>query len=55
MPRNVGGDAGHKFGELTQFILGIVEARDEQRDNLKPQPHAVNAADAVEDWADASA
>ena len=36
-------------------ILGIVEARDEQRDNLKPQPHAVNAADAVEDWADASA
>ena len=33
----------------------IVEAGDEQRNDLEPQSHLVNAADAVEDGTDASA
>ena len=55
VPRDVGGDAREKFGEAPQFVGGIVEAGDEQGDDLQPQSHLVNAADAVEDRGDPSA
>ena len=40
---------------LAQFVVGVVEAGDQQRDDLEPQAHRVNAADGVEDGADAAA
>ena len=55
VPWNVAGDAGEEFGEAAQLVGGVVEAGDEQRHDLKPQSHLVNAADAVEDGGDASA
>ncbi len=55
MPWNVGRDAGEKFSEAAQFVVGIVEAGNEQRDNLQPQSHLMNSPNAVEDGADASA
>jgi hypothetical protein len=55
VPGNVGRDAGEEFGEAAQFVGGIVEAGDEQRDDLKPQAHLVDAADALENGRDAAA
>ncbi len=54
VPGDVGRDAGHEFGELAKFVVGVVEAGDEQGDDLEPQSHRVDAADAVEDGADAA-
>jgi hypothetical protein len=55
VPGNFGRDTGDEFAEAAEFVVGIVEAGDEQRDDLKPQTQRVNAADAVEDGSDASA
>ncbi len=54
VPRDVGRDAGDEVGEFAEFVVGVVEAGDEQGDDLEPQSHRVNAADAVEDGADAA-
>jgi len=54
VPRDVGRDAGHEVGEFTKFVVGVVKAGDEQGYDLEPQSHGVDAADAVEDGADAA-
>src|SRR5277367_2942438 len=55
MPGNVGRDSGQKFGQAADFVFGVVEAGNEERHDFEPQAHFVNAADAFEDGADASA
>src|SRR5208283_2689277 len=55
MPGNTGRDAGQECGEAAQFVGRIVEAGNEERDDLKPQAHVMDAADAVEDGSEASA
>ncbi len=55
VPWNVCGNAGKEFREAAQFVAGVIEAGDEQRHDLQPQSHLVNATDAVEDGGDASA
>jgi len=37
---------------LVQFVAGVVEIGDEQRDDLEPQSHRMNATDAIEDGGD---
>src|SRR5258708_29650751 len=54
VPGNVGGDVGEEFREAAQFVCGVVEAGDEQRHDLEPHAHAVNAPDAVENRTDAT-
>ena len=49
MPRNVGRHTGDKFGQPPQFILRIVEARDQQSHDLQPQTHACSRRMRVED------
>ena len=44
-----------KRREPPQFVLGVVEARDEQRHDLQPDPHLVQAADGRQDRFDAAA
>src|SRR4030081_3591291 len=53
VPRNGGGDSGGKVWEAAQLFGGGVEAGDEQRNDLEPHAHAVNASDAVKNRADA--
>ncbi len=55
VPGNVGGDASEEFCQAAQFVGGVVEAGNQQRHDLKPHAHAVNAADAVENRSDAPA
>src|ERR1700722_13834509 len=55
VPWNVGRDACKKFGEAAQFIVIVVEAGNQQRNNLEPQSALMNAANAVENGGDASA
>src|SRR5580704_9373634 len=55
VPGNVGRDAGEKLGKTTQFVSRVVEPRNQKRDDLKPQAHLVDAADAFEDGTDAPA
>src|SRR6266851_8970857 len=52
VPGDVGRDAGEEFGEAAEFVVAVVEAGDEQRDDLEPEAHLMGAADAVEDGAD---
>ena len=49
MPRDVDRDAGNKLGQPLQFIVGVVEAGNQQRDDLDPEAHFVQAANGVED------
>src|SRR5580704_319890 len=55
VPGNVRRDSGQEFGKAAQLVGGIVEAGDEEGDDLEPEPHLVDTADAVEDGTDASA
>ena len=52
VPGNVRRDASKKFREAPKFVVGIVEARNEQRHDLEPQSHAVNTSDGIEDRSD---
>ena len=54
MPWNIRRDAGDEVGKLAELIFRVVEAGDQQSDNLEPQPHRVDAANAVENGANAS-
>ena len=55
VPGNVGRDARQEFGEAAKFVGVVVEAGDEKRDDLEPEPRLMNAADAIEDGSDAAA
>jgi len=55
MPGNVGGNARYKFSEFAQFIGGIVEAGNQQGDDLEPESHLINATNAFQDRADTAA
>ena len=49
MPGNVCRNSGEKFRQPLQFVVGVVEAGNEQRNDLQPEAHRVQAADGVED------
>ena len=55
VPGDVWRNLREEFGEAAEFVGEIVEAGDEEGDDFEPEAHLVNAANAVEDGADASA
>src|SRR5450631_130792 len=55
VPRDVGRYPGDEIREAAKFIWGVIEAGDQQRNDLEPQSHLVNPADAVEDGTDSPA
>jgi len=55
VPGNVGRNARQKFGEAAQFVIAVVEAGNEKCNDFEPEPHLVDAADALENGADAAA
>src|ERR1017187_6466283 len=42
VPRDVGRYPGNEIREAAKFIGGVIEAGDEQRNDLEPQSHLVN-------------
>ncbi len=50
-----GRDAREKCGQPLDLVLGIVESRDQQRDDLDPDAHVVQRADRVQDRLDPAA
>src|SRR5262249_43810816 len=44
VPGNLGRDARDKFSQPLQFVIRVVESRDEKRDNLNPYSHRVQPA-----------
>src|SRR3974390_3415250 len=52
MPRNIRRDAGDKCGQAFEFVARAVEARNEQRDDLDPKLHRMEAPNRVEDRLD---
>ena len=55
VPRDVGRDARDERSEPRQFVARVVEARNEQRDDLDPKIHGVQTPDGVEDWLETAA
>jgi hypothetical protein len=55
VPGNVGRHIGQKCGQLAEFVVAVVEAGNEQGDDLQPHAHLVQTADGVEDRLQASA
>src|SRR5579871_148750 len=55
MPRNINGNAREEFGELAEFLLRVVEAGNQEGDDLQPETDLVNATDALKDRTDSSA
>ena len=55
MPRNIGRHARDECGQPLDLITRIVESGDQQRDDLDPEVHRMQAADGVENRTDASA
>ena len=55
VPRDVGRDVTQKGGQVPQFVVAVVEAGNEQGDDLQPHAHLVQTADGVEDRLQASA
>ena len=49
MPRDVGRHVPEEPGDVGDLLVGVVEARDEQRDDLDPEPFALEHDDRVED------
>src|SRR5579864_265100 len=54
MPWDIPRNGSQKLRQPPQLINRIVKTRNEQRDDLQPQPHGVNEADAIENRSDAS-
>ncbi len=48
VPGNIGRNTGHKLSQAPQFIVAVVESGDQQRHNLQPDTHLVQAANGVE-------
>src|SRR5438132_8669863 len=48
VPRNVDVDAREKLGDLRQLLIGIVEAGNDQRDDLYPDSALLESANGVE-------
>src|ERR1700736_101626 len=55
VPGNIGRDAGQKLRQSPQLVFGIIEAGNEQRNNLQPKAHLMQRADSLENWPNASA
>src|SRR6202171_169335 len=48
VPRDAGRDAAQEPGDVAQFLVAVVEARDDQGDDLQPEAHRVHHLDAIE-------
>ena len=48
MPRDVAVDAGQELGDLRQLFVGVVEAGDDERDDLQPDAALLQALDRLE-------
>src|SRR5262249_50312741 len=55
VPWNERRDASQECGEPFELVVRVVEARDEERDDLEPDPHLMERADRVQDRLDAAA
>src|SRR6202035_1657098 len=49
VPRDAGRDAAQEPGDVAQFLVAVVEARDDQGNDLQPEAHGVHHLDTVED------
>src|SRR5215467_12806570 len=54
VPGNIRRDARQKLCQLPEFIVGIIEPRNEQRNDLDPDSHFVQTADGIEDRGDSA-
>ena len=55
VPGDVGRNSGQKCGQLAKLIVAVVEAWDEQGDDLQPHAHLMQSANGVENGLEASA
>src|SRR6266576_1419047 len=49
MPGDARRQAAEEVGDVAQLFIAVVEARDDQGDDLQPEPHGVDHLDAVDD------
>ena len=49
VPGNVGADRGEEAGRLAQLVVAVVEARNDEGDDLQPQAALVDHADGARD------
>ena len=49
MPGDAGRQAAEEPGDVAQLFVAVVEARDDQGDDLQPEPHGVDHLDAIDD------
>src|SRR6267143_1405878 len=49
MPRNIRGHARQKLGQASQFVAGVVEPGNHQRNDLQPEAHLVQPSNGIQD------
>ena len=52
VPRNIGRHLGHEPRQAVDFVARVVEAGNQQRDDLEPDAHRVQLTDRVENRSD---
>src|SRR5712692_10351336 len=55
MPRNIRRHARQKLGKASQFIAGVVEPGNHQRNDLQPEAHLVQLSNGIQDGLQAPA